>query len=195
LHFSWSDCADEIKRCHDEAQGGFFFLTLQGDKFGHTTLPQRIEKKSFETCLQDNIHMYENKNIVIDKEDIDISGHASPTDEKILDMLDKLKNPDSNRSLASIAKLWYELEENSIPPTYLLRGLNESNRPSWEEDKVCLLKFFENVICYRDMLISDDDEPLITNRSVAEFEIKYACSLAGISTSGILNHFFTYLIS
>jgi hypothetical protein len=113
---------------------------------------------------------------VIDKDAVG-GGHA--TDENIQDMIKNLKNQDSNRSLATIAKLWYDLDESSVPPSYVLRGLSESNREDWIEDKICLLKFFENIICYQNMLTTGTDEPLVVNRSVSEFEIKYAFSLSG----------------
>jgi hypothetical protein len=138
-------------------------------------MPHRIDKDKFEQCLVDNVHMYENRVVVIDK-DTAGGGHAS--DANIQDMIKNLKNEDSNRSLAAIAKLWYDLDENNLPHAYVLRGLNESNREDWVEDKICLLKFFENIICYEDMLCDSNDEPLVINRSVSEFEIKYAFSLA-----------------
>ena len=172
---SWIDCSNEIRRCYDQSHGGFFFLSLQGDKYGHTTLPHTIPKEVFEKCCVDNIHMYENRVVVIDKH---AAGGGAATDEQVQDMINNLKNEDSNRSLAAIAKLWYDLDEKNDPPVYVLRPLSESNKAEWLVDKVCILKFFENVECFHELLDHDDDEPLVINRSVSEFEIKYAYSLA-----------------
>ena len=175
LHHSWKECAAEIKRCHNESHSGFFFLTLQSDKYGHTIMPQRIDKEKFELCLAENVHMYENRVVVIDK---DTAGGGHATDDNIQDMIKNLKNQDSNRSLAAIAKLWYELDETSTQHAYALKELTEATREESVEDKICLLKFFENITCHQDMLFDSNDEPLVVNRSVSEFEIKYAFSLA-----------------
>ena len=176
LHLQWKNCADEILRCYNDSWGGFFFLSLQGDKFGHSIVPKHIEKNRFEKCLEDNIHMYENRNVIIDKND---AGGGQADDEKIQDMIKNLKFEGSNRSLAAIAKVWYDaVDENIVPPSYTLRELTKANREDWILDKICLLKFFENIPCYSEMLCDDSDEPLLINRSVSEFEMKYAVSLA-----------------
>ena len=71
----------------------------------------------------------------------------------------------------TLAREWYVLDENSVPPSYVLRRLTHlKDTDYWDNVLPTLRKLFEN-ICIDDLGVNDE---LVIGRSVTEWETKYA---------------------
>ena len=140
-HLTWIGCQRELLRCYEQS-AGWFFLSLQGSKYGYMPIPKIIDQQAFEQRLVDTAVM---------------TFATASTDE-----------------LVALAKEWYHLDVNAIPPVYVLKNLTGD----WVQDKV----FWDKVLPWlRELLqgvVFDPSFPDgVIGRSVTEYEVKAAVAL------------------
>ena len=75
----------------------------------------------------------------------------------------------TDASLVSLARHWYQLDENAVPAEYVLRSLADRNDKSyWDIALPRLLELFSDAPVDRTL------PDLVCNRSITEWEVKYA---------------------
>ena len=74
--------------------------------------------------------------------------------------------------LVALAHHWYHLDENNIPPVYVLRDLTDLDDKSfWDDALPKLRQLFDEVLFESDVSLTDH---LLVGRSVTEWEVKAA---------------------
>ena len=134
-HMTWNDSKNEINRCR-HLSSGLFFISLQSDKYGTRILPKYIPKDVYD-------ERYESFPLI---QCIRCVKKSKEKKQRI-----ECKRCTKN-DIQILADQWYTIDNNNIPPRYILKSLNDTNDNNYYDDVLPKLRE-----AFQGIVFADDD--------------------------------------
>lgn len=171
-HMTWVACKREIDRCYNESEG-LFFLSLQSDKYGYMPLPRTIPQDVLDNRLINTPQQTSEKS----KPDVSHSStHGNGRKLNAHNSTCSIGPLAPALSINELVSKWYQLDTNALPPVYILRKLSDINDKDYWNTVLPRLRDLLKDLPFEPYSTTTDD--LVVNRSVSEWEVKYALALA-----------------